>query len=164
VRSMSFFGLPYGGTNDGESIYIANDGPFMGFSDEFLDTTFHHELSSVLYYTFRSKFPDKAWRAINSKGFKYGESGELAIRAGKASIAYDPRLYPIGFLMQYSMASIEDDFNTMAEGLFRGGTAFWGAVKSSAKLKKKCDLAIGFYHSIDERFDEAYFRKLAERK
>ena len=51
LKSMSFYGVNYGGTNlPPDIVYAANDGVGMGGTDIVVEQTFHHEFSSVLKY------------------------------------------------------------------------------------------------------------------
>jgi hypothetical protein len=160
VRSMSFFGLPYGGTNSLDTIYLCNDGLAAGFDDAYLESAFHHELSSIFLRNFAGRFEEDLWLASNPDGFRYGNGGDEAVRTGQASIVYDPALFPDGFLMQYAKASLEEDFNTVAEALLLGDPAFWRAVDRSPRLLRKCRIAMDFYGRLDPKFTEAYFRGL----
>lgn len=162
VRRLSFYGVPYGGTNSSDTIYLANAGREMGFSDRFLEESFHHEFSSILLRNYPSLFDRRAWLAANPTGFKYLGDGTMAVRSGSASTKASPRLQQDGFMAQYAMASIEEDFNMIAEALLTGNTDFWRAVRGSPRLKQKADVAIKFYNSLSGSFNETAFKALVE--
>jgi hypothetical protein len=162
VRRLSFYGVPYGGTNSSDTIYLANAGREMGFSDRFLEESFHHEFSSILLRNYPSLFDRKAWLMANPPGFKYQGDGTMAVRSGSASTKANPRLQVDGFMAQYATASIEEDFNMIAEALLTGSSDFWRAVQSSPRLRQKADVAIRFYSSLSGSFNEGSFRALVE--
>jgi hypothetical protein len=163
VKSLNFFGQPYGGTNSLDTIYLCNDGKRRGYTDAYLEQCFHHEFSSILLRNFPTIFPAKKWTEANPKDFKYLGDGLMALQQSKSSIVYNPELYAKGFLTTYSQASVEEDFNMIVEGMFSGNPAFWQAIDSSPKLKAKCTIAIDFYHRLDSWFTEDKFRSFVER-
>lgn len=162
VRRLSFYGVPYGGTNSSDTVYLANAGREMGFSDRFLEESFHHEFSSILLRNYPNLFDRRAWLAANPPGFKYLGDGTMAVRSGSASTKASPRLQADGFMAQYATASIEEDFNMIAEALLTGNSDFWRAVQSSPRLRQKADVAIRFYGSLSGSFNESSFRSLVE--
>ncbi len=160
VGELRFYGLPYGGTNSQDAIYLANRGQRNGFTDDFLEESFHHEFSSILLRNYAGKFDEPSWIACNAPGGLYRSNGTDALRDGTASTEYQRAYHELGFLAQYATASVEEDFNMMAEGLFSGSSRFWVAVDSYPRLKMKCAQTILFYKSLDERYTEAWFRSL----
>lgn len=162
LRRINFYGLDYGGTNSADTVYLANDGAANGYTDAYLEAAFHHELSSIVLRNRMAKFDVDAWKTANPTGFRYGDGGTAALRTGQASTAVDGRLMAEGFVSQYSKASLEEDFNMVAECLFMGRKAFWQGVADSPALAKKARLAIALYSTMDPKFDEPWFRALAE--
>lgn len=160
VGELRFYGLPYGGTNSQDMIYIANRGANNGFTDQFLEESFHHEFSSILLRNYARQFDEPSWIACNAPGARYRSNGTEALREGSASTDYQRPYHELGFLAQYATASVEEDFNMMAEGLFSGNPRFWEAVDSYPRLKMKSAHAILFYNKLDSRFTEAWFRSL----
>ena len=102
VKSLRFFGVAYGGTNSNDALYLANNGASMGFTDLYLEQTFHHEYSSILYRNHTSWFDEKGWTSVNPSGFLYNdpENGVGAIRNNASSQELDTILCKKGFLTQ----------------------------------------------------------------
>lgn len=161
LHSLSFYGLPYGGTYSSDRIYIANRGEGQGFTAKFVEETFHHEFSSILLRNNRHLLETSAWKEINGRKVDYRHSGIKALREGTASIQYDSRFHQWGFLAEYATASMEEDFNMFAEGLFSGSSEFWSAVDRYPRLARKCELAIRFYSRLDPSLNEQFFRRQA---
>ncbi|MEZ0327199.1 MAG: hypothetical protein ACAH95_14965 [Fimbriimonas sp.] len=161
VREMFFYGLPYGGTNSLDTLYICNEGIRKGFTDSYVEGSVYHEFSSILLRNYESLWKQADWTAANPKGFQYLGNGTDAVRVGATSLNRDPKLYPLGFLTTYSKASVEEDFNVMSESLFMGGDGFWKAVDKYEPLRRKCKAAVAFYGKIAPQFTESWFRKQA---
>jgi HD-GYP domain-containing protein (c-di-GMP phosphodiesterase class II) len=162
LKSMSFYGVNYGGTNlPPDIVYIANDGVSMGYTDIVIEKTFHHEFSSVLKYNYG--FDETAWRQVNPAGFIYFDEatgGAGAIKAGKASQTFDSKEHEMGFLYEYAESTLENDLNSFAENIFIGEESFFNIVESYDKLKLKLDLTVAFYNSLDPVFTIDYFKGL----
>lgn len=163
LKSMSFYGVGYGGTNSQDSVYVANDGVSMGYTDTEIEQTFHHEFSSVLYNNYSNLFDENGWRQINPAGFIYFDEatgGAGAIKAGKASQVFDTEEHEMGFLYEYAESTLENDLNSFAENIFMGEENFFNTVESYDKLEMKLDLIIAFYNSLDPIFTIEYFKGL----
>jgi len=162
LKSMSFYGVNYGGTNSPPDIvYVANDGVSMGYTDIVIEKTFHHEFSSVLKYNYG--FDETAWRQINPAGFVYFDEatgGAGAIKSGKASQVFDPKEHEMGFLYEYAESTLENDLNSFAENIFIGDESFFDTVESYEKLQDKLNLIVAFYNSLDPMFTIEYFKGL----
>lgn len=161
LQSLSFFGVPYGGTNAREIIYIMYDNSNPERTSQFVEDIFHHEFSSILYRKFKERFDKNAWYSANPAGFQYRGGSVEAIKKGEASMEFDYTLLPNGFLNEYSQSAVEEDINVYAQNLFSGGEKFWSIVDTFPKVREKVTLMIGFYHQIDPQFTEEYFRTLA---
>ncbi|MEX2243864.1 MAG: hypothetical protein WD716_08475 [Fimbriimonadaceae bacterium] len=162
VGEMSFYGVPYGGTNSRDAVYIANRGADAGFDDAFIVSTFHHEFSSILLRNNPDRFDELAWTGANAPHARYGTGGTQAIKDGTANTAYRAELHSAGFLNQYSTSSVEEDFNTFAEALFRGDARLWNICRQFPRVARKKDLIVAFYASLDPSLTEEFFRSLAE--
>ncbi|MCH8978142.1 MAG: hypothetical protein IH945_02730 [Armatimonadetes bacterium] len=162
VKEMRFYGLKYGGTNSRDTVYIANRGVRQGFTDRYVLSTFHHELSSILLRNHASKFDAEAWRSANRDGFRYRSSGMESLKDGTADTKYDHRFHVDGFLNQYATSSLEEDFNTFAEALFIGDRRFWEIVDRFPRVERKADAILAFYGALDPGFTEEHFRDLAQ--
>jgi hypothetical protein len=158
VKSLTFYDVPYGGTNSRNTIYLADNSSSPAFTDHFIEGVFHHEFSSILMRTCVTFFNEKEWKKVNPAGFLYGNGGVNAILNGEASLTFDPALFTQGFLNKYSQSALEEDINVFAQNLFTSGSAFWSVVDENPRVRKKAELLIAFYHRIDPAFTEDYFR------
>ena len=162
VKEMRFYGLKYGGTNSRDTIYVSNRGVGDGFTDHYILSTFHHELSSILLRNYPVMFDRAAWLAANRDGFTYRSSGMESLKDGTAGTKYSRRFHLDGFLNQYATSSMEEDFNTFAEALFTGDSRFWEAVDRYPRVEKKAAVILAFYAALDPGYTEEHFRSLAE--
>lgn len=162
LSRLAFYGVPYGGTNSSDTVYLANGGREHGFSDRFMEESFHHEFSSILLRNYPSAFDRKAWLAANPPGFRYLGDGTQAVRSGRASTKTSRRWQQEGFLAQYATASLEEDFNMVAEALMTGAPELWNAVEESPRLRQKVEAAVRFYSSLSGSFNESSFRSFSE--
>jgi len=163
LKSMEMFDVGFGGTNSRTAVYITDDGEQYGYTDSYIEQTFHHEFSSILFRNFPGKLDTAAWKAAIIAGFDYNDpyEGVGAIRKNESSQQLDSALSAKGFLTQYALSGIENDINTIAQNLFRPDGKFWGFVKYYPRIQKKVSLLISFYHKIDPVFTEAYFKSFA---
>lgn len=161
LKSLAFFGIPYGGTSTRDVIYLTYDNSNPERTTDYVEGVFHHEFSSVLLRKFTKHIDKRDWAALNPTDFCYGQGGVEAIKKGEASLDFDYALLELGFLNKYSQSDFEEDFNVFAQNLFCGGAQFWIIVDSFGKIREKTRQAIDFYHRIDPQFTEEYFRTLA---
>lgn len=159
LATMSFYGLEYGGTYHKGKVYITNNGVENGYTDTFIEGTFHHEFSSILLKRYKRFFDKKAWIASNPDDFEYGDGGLAALHTSNTSLQLDSALCNAGFLNQYSMASVEEDFNCFAESLFVSDEGFWDAWKANEAVKKKTDIIIRFYQHLSPIFTLEHFQQ-----
>jgi len=158
LKSMTFYGLPYGGTNYGHSVYLSDDTDNPYFTDQYIEMVFHHEFSSILMRYHPAYFDRAKWISLNPPAFRYGKGGAEAILNGQSSMEIDPELAEKGFLSKYSTASLEEDVNVFAQNLFTGGREFWRLVDLNDIIGEKTRMLILFYHRINPAFTESYFR------
>jgi len=162
LKKMRFYGVPFGGTNVRNTLYICDDEDNPLFTNPYIEAIFHHEFSSVLKRTYSWFFDYEAWESVNPPDFSYGNGGVNAIMNGEASLKLNPDYYAMGFLTRYSQASLEEDVNVFAQNLFSGDPTFWAVVDQNTRIRRKSRILIGFYQKIDPRFNETYFRKMAD--
>ena len=165
VKWMKFYNVGYGGTNSIDALYLTDNGVDMGYTELYLEQTFHHEFSSILYRNHPSLLNEKAWLSANMAGFKYNdpESGVGAIRNNQSSQELDTNLCVKGFLTQYSQSGMENDINTFAQNVFCPTQEFWTLVDNYPRIALKFSLMIIFYNSINPVFTETYFRRLTHQ-
>ncbi len=156
LKSIEFFGQPYGGTNSTDIVYIANSGIMAGYSDNYIEKSFHHEFSSILLRNYPKKIKNQKWKELNN--LKYGDGGVEALKLSKDSQLYDSIFNANGFLYEYANSSFENDFNSFAESIFLPKDDFYEIINANSRLLKKYNLIIEFYSSINKEFSEEYFR------
>ncbi|MBX3096826.1 MAG: hypothetical protein KF812_08190 [Fimbriimonadaceae bacterium] len=154
VSSFSLGGKAYGGTYDGNTVFIACDGA----DDRFVRRAVHHEYSSILLKKYGSNFYKSRWIAANPSEFLYGSGGFRALESQGVQTEINSSSAAQGFVSEYSKASLEEDFNLVAENLFEGGREFWRIVDQSPKLAVKVQIAVAFYEALDPALTEAAFR------
>jgi hypothetical protein len=161
MRAMKFYDVGYGGTNSTDALYLTNNGHSMGYTNLYVEQTFHHEFSSILYRNHTSLFSEREWSRANAPSFSYTdpENGVGAIRDNRSSQEFDTVLCEKGFLTQYSTSGIENDLNTFAQNLFSPSEGFWDIVERFPRIKKKLRLIIAFYNRIDPVFSYNYFKR-----
>jgi hypothetical protein len=162
LKDMKFYDVNFGGTNSSDALYITNQGVSLGYTDKYLEQTFHHELSSILFRNYPSFLDTNAWKAANIPGFIYNdpENGVGAIRNNQSSQSLDTFLCRKGLLTQYAGSGIENDVNTIAQNLFTPEPEFWACVDRFPRIKKKVELLINFYNRINAMYTESLFRKM----
>ncbi|HEY6503086.1 MAG TPA: hypothetical protein VIZ28_03845 [Chitinophagaceae bacterium] len=162
LKQLKFYDVPYGGTNSTDRVYLVNQGISLGYTDKYLEQTFHHEFSSILFRNFPALLDTNNWKSANQPGFIYNdpENGVGAIRNNQSSQELDSLLCQKGILTQYGGSSIENDVNTFAQNLFRPDTGFWKFVDRFPRIREKTTLLIRFYTKLSPLFTEQYFRKM----
>lgn len=165
LRSMQFFGVGYGGTNSTANVYLTNDGDALGYTDSYLEQTFHHEFSSIILRNFSSKLDTTLWNKANDKKFFYNDPdrGVGAIRNNATSQEIDTAICKLGMLSEYAMSGLENDVNTFAQYLFYPSGNFWKIVDSYPAIRKKVALMIKLYQATSPVFTEEYFRKFSTK-
>jgi hypothetical protein len=163
LKSMSFYQVGYGGTNTTNALYLTDNGPEMGYTERYLEQTFHHEFSSILYRNHPGYLNESAWMASNMPEFKYNdpENGVGAIRNNRSSQDLDTALCVKGFLTEYAQSGMENDLNTFAQNMFSPSEGFWNLVDNYPRIAAKFNLMVIFYNRIHPMFTEEYFRRLS---
>ncbi len=73
---MKFYDVPYGGTNSTDAVYLVNRGAPLGYTDKYLEQTFHHEFSSILFRNFPALLDTGLWKGANQINYIYNDPGE----------------------------------------------------------------------------------------
>ncbi len=154
VSRLEMYGAQAGGTVDksAQRVYIAG-----ASSSCWMERTFHHEFSSIL--RFRHPWNIPQWISENPKDFTYGNDVTAAIER-RVSDYLDPQLAEDGFLTEYSLTSLENDFNTYAQYHFLPEHLFWEFVDTYSHVHQKSALLIDFYHTLHPQYTNAFFRDL----
>ena len=162
LKSMTFYTFHFDGTNYKNMVFLSLDETNPNYTGRYIENAFHHEFSSILLKEYGRAFQLRMkWKDVVPRGFIYGKGGAEAIKNGAFSLNYDDDLINKGFLNEYSMASLEEDFNCISQNLFCGTETFWNKVNNNPALAAKVGLVIRFYHSIVPVFTEEYFRKMS---
>ena len=157
VSDLRFTGIQAGGTYWNDRVFLCNEGARKGYSDQYLLESFHHEFSSILFRKNRKSFQLDKWKSANPSEFVYGGSGTNAIKQGRDSLFFERKLGEQGFINQYAMSSVEEDFNTISARLFTVNDSFRNIYKNYPRLKTKTDAAIAFYQTLDSQFTKSFF-------
>jgi hypothetical protein len=168
--------LQFAGTASHRAVYLVVRGKSQGYTDKFVESTFHQEYSTLLMNRYLKHLDMKAWKAVNPEGFAYlgsnswdrvrgkdGGARAITKSGGAKLLSTDAARLKQGFLVRYSMSSLENDVNGYAAGLFGGDRSFWAQVEKYPAVRKKALLAIEFYHRIDPVFTREYFQALSHR-
>lgn len=164
LKSIRFFGVDYGGTNMDKVVYLANSGKENGYTDAFIEKTFHHEFSSVLLLNYPQYFEEKKWTVFNGFDYFDASGGVNAIKNGTDGLNFDEKFLEAGFLFEYGASSMENDLNSFAENIFCQSDEFRNLLKKYPRINYKYKLMIDFYSKINPAFTESWFKKQSERK
>jgi hypothetical protein len=160
MKYIGFFGEQFGGTNSTDAVYIGNDGVAMGYTDFYLEQTFHSEFSSIILRNYSAYFNKTKWMALNSKGFSYGRGGVNALKTGKTDEEFLDDYNKNGVLNQYGASDMENDFNEFAQNLFLPKAGFSEVIEKYPAIRAKRLMAIELYRIADSSFTEGFFDKL----
>jgi hypothetical protein len=144
-----------GGTYDPfrKIVYLVDNG---GKSDDEALGTFHHEFSSLLLTRHRSIV--RSWEDNNPKGFKYLDeiynTWKEANDTAKTFKIED--CYEKGFVNDYGLTNLENDFNEYSEMIFTYPEKFKKIMGQYPRVRGKFKGWLEFYHSIDPIFTEDY--------
>ena len=148
LQELRYRGIAASGTNSLKNVYLKQGDRAAGFTDAWVELTFHCEFSSILLRVYADAFDVAAWDAVNPVGFVYFGSGVDAINAGMGSKTFDSAMYADGFLYPYATSTRENDFNAFAGCLFMGGSEFFDAYSSAEKIRRKAGMVLDFYARI----------------
>jgi len=158
LKKIEFYGQEFGGTNSTDVVYIANGGEDLGYTNSYIEQTFHHEFSSILLRNYSNLLKREEWISINA--LPYGDGGVQALKESKDSQDINPMLNSKGFISQYATSDLENDFNTFAENLFYPSDEFYNTVKNYPKIRQKLEFILEFYFALDNTLTKKYFEKL----
>lgn len=163
-KYMEFYNQSFGGTNSTEIVYLTNKGPKHGYSDTYLEQLFHAEFSSILLRNFAGTDYEEKWSTYNVKDFIYGSGGVKELKTGKAGLDYSEVYFNTGFLYEYGMSGMENDFNSISKNLFLPHHKFWSEALDHDIIRDKVLLTLKLYHQIHPDFTINYFREFAVKE
>lgn len=163
TKYLEFYGVQAGGSalDGGKTVYLANNGISDGYTDFFIESRFHSEFSSLFSWDFEHEFGND-WKALNPDGFSYSGLATDAIREKHDSIEYSDALMRLGFLREYSKASLEEDFCSYWESLFMGSKILWDGAKKYPRVEKKMNFVLRFLNSLNPSFTKEYFLRFSK--
>ena len=158
---LKFFDVLYAGTSDADVVWLVSEGKRLGFSDTFLELTFHHELSSLLMY--RHAFPIDDWMEASPAGFEYMTEWDEFLGAveRRRKLDGDPLLYRKGLLGAYGRTNLENDVNLYAELSFTDPQRMKRLVEKYPAVRAKYEVLKSFYVSISPEF-ETWFARIGQ--
>ena len=155
---LEFFNQGYAGTYSENILYLANEGIEEGYSNGFIEQSFHHEFSSMLWYANQELLDTTEWKKLNK--MEYGDGGIQALIDDTDSPEFDEDYNERGFLFQYAASDLENDINSFAENLFAPTLEFRDALKKHPVLRKKMAMLIAFYTALDPSLNSSFFAEL----
>lgn len=178
VGELTFFNKQqFSGTTSHRAVYLVVKPEAAGYTDHFIEATFHREYSSLLLNIYLKHLDQSSWEAINPKGFRYlgasswerpkgKDGGATAIENGKTSLSLQGRVgyLDYGFLTEYSKSSIENDFNEYAAALFMEKSGLRELAEKHPAVAKKRNATIQFYSSIVPELNANYFMNIQPEK
>jgi hypothetical protein len=150
LKSLSFYGLEYGGTYSGADIYITSHGDGKKHNDLCISALMHSEFSSILYRNYA--FPTEEWGKINESGWRYVGSGKDVL--GRPNL-YDQTEDSLrkGFICAYSEASLEEDVNMYVFAVIYRRFSLIRAAARHKRVKQKLEVLTRFYERISHQLN-----------
>lgn len=161
VRHLIFFDKYYPGTYTHNRIWLARESQTDPWSLEFLEGVLHREISSILLNNYGRYLNQYEWECLLPEGTNW-QAGQN-FNPDPINLEIDPHWLSNGFLNAWAASSLENDFNAISARLFTGEKEFWSFVNEYPILRKKVLLSLQFYHSLDKKFTESYFRSLVRK-
>jgi len=148
ISGMKFYGKGFGAAYGKSALYINNEGKRKGYTEEFLLSQMHSELSSIFLINYGGKFPREAWEALNVRGWQYNGTG-VEMLGQKDIFAQNDVLLSRGFLVKYSQSSLENDVNMFAFWAFTRADKLAEVTSKYVRISDKYRLFVQFYKDID---------------
>jgi len=149
-------GIRIGGTYLHDWVYVSGAGLRGFWVEDEVAIALHHEFSSLLFHD--GEFPHSGWRSVNDTGFTYLEDPDAVLKAAdqRRDPAEAEEWHRAGFVSDYGMSSIENDFNTFAELTFGRPAEIAALARRYPKIAAKLSLLIDFYQELAPELG-AYF-------
>lgn len=110
----------------------------------------HHEFSTLLFYG--ARFPVTDWYLVNPMDFKYLDKYEDIIRAADLKSRKQSKTasecYVAGFVSDYGMSSMANDFGTYAEMALGEPAKLKLLASKYSLIRRKKDLLVKFYTGL----------------
>lgn len=158
VRNLIFFEKYYPGTYTHNRIWLAKQNLNQSWTPQFLESVLHREISSILLNNYPRYFNQYEWECLLPVGMEWQTPEHF--NPDSLNLNIDSEWLDKGFLNAWASSSLENDFNAISARLFSGEKEFWTLVNKYPILHKKVLLSLQFYHSLDQKFTESYFRSL----
>ncbi|MBI3897627.1 MAG: hypothetical protein HY308_04930 [Gammaproteobacteria bacterium] len=157
LETLTVNSFPAGGTYDTSTkrIFIARIGrKGAAHGVDFMQETFHHELSSLLKRSYH--FPEQDWKKASGRDFSYQieSDPELFINYAHnlAEVPENEALYQRGLLNFYSETGLENDFNTYAQTVFTDPQKVRALIRQYPVIRDKYAVFKAFYLGINKGF------------
>ena len=147
LKSMSAFGVVYGGSYYRKSIYISSGGDHRVYDIDLL-AMMHSEFSSILYRDYG--FPAEEWNKINEVGWRYVGPG-IDLRDQRRLYVGTETLLRRGFTCAYGTVSLEEDVNMYVLAVIRREASLISAAERHIRVKQKLEILTRFYEKIHKR-------------
>lgn len=145
----------------------------------YIELVFHHEISHLIFIEFAesSRKPNAikaydTWRDIHRRSIRsYQDDHQIPVElhpldasTAKPASGVSEESLRRGFLTDYGMKNLHEDFAVYAEALFTGrlrnGESFWAAYERYPAIQQKLELVIAVYREADPAFNFDYFNAL----
>jgi hypothetical protein len=148
ISGMKFYGKGFGAAYGNSAIYVNSEGESKGYTEQFLLSQMHSELSSIFLMNYAGEFSQEAWKSVNVAGWEYNGTGVEML--GRNDIfAQTDDLLSRGFLVKYSQSSIENDVNMFAFWAFTKPEQLRELTSKYDRIGRKYRLVVQFYKKID---------------
>ena len=148
ISGMKFYGKGFGAAYGNSAIYVNSEGQSKGYTEQFLLSQMHSELSSIFLMNYAGEFSQEAWKSVNVAGWEYNGTG-VEMLGQEDIFAQTDELLSRGFLVKYSQSSIENDVNMFAFWAFTKPEQLRELTSKYERIDKKYRLVVQFYNKID---------------
>jgi hypothetical protein len=148
ISGMKFYGKGFGAAYSSSAIYVNSEGESKGYTEQFLLSQMHSELSSIFLMNYAAEFSEETWKAINLAGWEYNGTG-VEMLGQEDIFAQTDELLSRGFLVKYSQSSIENDVNMFAFWAFTKPEQLRELTSKYDRIDRKYRLVVQFYKKID---------------
>jgi hypothetical protein len=143
-------GIQGAGTYAYSWIFVSATPVFDQLGSNYYAETLHHELSSLIIK--KTDFPVVQWINRNKPDFKYLDNHNEVLQASAPSsrrnVEEAPLWHEAGFVHDYGMSSLENDFNTYAELAMTHPEQLKQLADQYPRIKAKTRILARFYSSL----------------